>query len=648
MSGRGKWLILVGGVCLALLWAATPAGAQSRALYWRRWDVSIDEIDTRANRFHISEIHEIQFTSGTFRFGFRSILWERMEGIENVAVYEGETPLARDCGGSAGTFCAVRVGDEFQITYYFLTPATNERRTFVVEYDVVGGLRSYEGGDQLNWFVIAPDHSFPVKSSTITVRMPQGFAPRPDVDPVVSYGPPTTVTVQDTLVTFTTTREIGADEGLEIRIQYPHDPQGRMSLWQANYDRQAAYDENVRPLLNLLFGGAGLLLLILGPLAVYYLWYRRGRDPEIGVVPEYLAAPPSDLPPAIVGVLVDEKADLQDVMSTLLDLARRGYMVIEEDRQPGVFGFGSSVTYTFKRTDKPDSDLRSYERYMLSNIFGNADERALDSLRYRFYTIISRIQDELYREVVNAGFFTANPERVRQRWAGLGIVLIVLAVMSGVVLLGLDSLFVEAVICLPIALGIVGIAVTVASGAMPARTAKGAEEAAKWKAFREYLRNIRKYTDVEQATDQFNDYLPYAVAFGLERTWVNTFSRVPRTPIPYWYYPRYLGGPWGGGYHRGGPMVDMRDLSGTEIGDRLARPDFSLDRAAGGMFGGLERMSSGLFGMLDSASRVFTSVPQQSATHRSSGSWSRSGRSWSGGGFRGGGGGGGRGRAGFG
>ena len=43
----------------------------------------------------------------------------------------------------------------------------------------------------------------------------------------------------------------------------------------------------------------------------------------------------------------------------------------------------------------------------------------------------------------------------------------------------------------------------------------------------------------------FAAYLGYAVAFGLERTWIRKFSAVPATPIPTWYFP-YYGGRYGG------------------------------------------------------------------------------------------------------
>src|SRR5258706_9704714 len=99
-----------------------------------------------------------------------------------------------------------------------------------------------------------------------------------------------------------------------------------------------------------------------------------------------------------------------------------------------------------------------------------------------------------------------------------------------------------------VGLGISGLTMLFAASYMPAKTQAGAQEAAKWRAFRTYLKNIKKYTDVSQATDQFDRYIGYAVAFGLANEWIHNFSS-SLTSMPSWYYPTYLGGPYGRGYY---------------------------------------------------------------------------------------------------
>jgi uncharacterized membrane protein len=170
------------------------------------------------------------------------------------------------------------------------------------------------------------------------------------------------------------------------------------------------------------------------------------------------------------------------------------------------------------------------------------------------------------------------------------------------------------------AIGLIGLAAVVAGGAMPAKTDKGSEAAARWNAFKNYLKRIEQLADLEKVGDQFEKYLPYAIALGIKDTWINKFARVPTTPIPHWYYP-YARGPMASGSGKGGGLASPVS----------SRPG-GLQGMSDGLAGGLQSMSDGLTRMLNSTGRVMQSAPSSSG---------RSGGGFSSGGFSGGGGGGG-------
>lgn len=632
MPRRLLWTLVI----LLLALSALPAGAQSRSVFWERWDVLIDNVDTATNRFDVTESYQIDF-SGTFQFGSAVIPYANVENITGVRVYQGGEALRESCSGQRGTYCAERTSDGLSITYNFFQPISDSSEQFEIRYTVVGGLRSYEGGDQLWWTAVPSDHyGFSIGRSTVRVELPQGYAPREGIDPVETYGAAARVNVQGTMVTAESLGRLGGDDYFEIRVQYPHNPNARRAAWQTDFDQQRLYEERTQPLVNIGLIALSLLLLIGGLMGVYALWYSRGRDPKVGPVPEYLSEPPDNLPPAMVGTLLDEQADLRDIISTLIDLARRGYLVMEESQEAGFFGIGFKREFTFKRTDKPLDDLRSFERGFIKYFFSNRMERSLESLRNTFYSAIPRLQHELYEAIVAEGLFSSSPQSVRSMWQGLGLVLIVLAFFGTFAGAGLVESIGGALICIPFSLGTVGVAALMVGRHMPAKTRKGAEDAAKWNAFREYIRNLDKYSDVQEAVQHFDDYLAYAIAFGVDRAWLRRFSEVTNVPVPPWYWPTYRGGHWGRGYTAGSPWPGQ--AGGSGLPGELARAGdggFSLDDVSGDIAGGLESISSGLSNMLESASRAMTSRPQQ--TSGSSGRWSSGGRSWSGGGFGGGG-----------
>jgi uncharacterized membrane protein len=627
-------------ICLGLLLLASHVGvsAQARSVFWRRWDVTIDNVDTRNNQFTVTENYDLNF-SGTFTYGSAVIPYDNLEDIRNVQVLDNGESLRSSCSEQAGTYCANRTSDGLSITYYFTRSVTNSTRQVKLIYDIVGALRVYEGGDQLWWIAVPSEHyGFSIGSSTITVELPSGFAPREGVDPVVTYGAPATVQVNGTRVVATATEQITGDETFEIRVQYPHDPNARVASWQASFDQQRAFDENVRPLIDVGMLALSLLIGVGGVLLIYTRWQTKGRDPKVGPVPTFLTEPPSELRPAVVGSLVDERVDLRDIMSTLIDLAHRGYVVIEETQTEGLFGIGRNSEFVFKRTDKPANDLRPFEKRLVESVFRSHMERSLNSMRNTFYSSIPLLQNDLYDELVSQGLFISNPNTTRNMWGILGGLLIAGAFVGGIFAVTMMDTLSSTLLCIPFAVGLVGAAALVAGQAMPAKTHKGAEEAAKWKAFEEYLQNMEKYQGVEEAAKHFDEYLPYAVAFGLDRSWIRRFTQVNTVPIPPWYYPTYLGGPYGRGYIPGSAVPRMSGNGGVP-GDlaRAGEGGFSLDNMSGNLAAGLENISNGLTTMMDSASRVMTSRPQQ-ASSGSSGSWRSGGSSWSGGGFSGGGG----------
>jgi hypothetical protein len=70
-------------------------------------------------------------------------------------------------------------------------------------------------------------------------------------------------------------------------------------------------------------------------LGMWKTWSSRGRDPELRpVVPAY--EPPASLRPAEVGTLVDNSPDMRDLTASIVDLAVRGYLRIEEQAQEGL------------------------------------------------------------------------------------------------------------------------------------------------------------------------------------------------------------------------------------------------------------------------------------------------------------------------
>lgn len=573
---------------LLLLLLTTGTGrAQVKSYYWERLDVDVQVLEN-GNLF-VTEYQTLSFSGAPFTFGFRKVPTGRNgrnEGISQVSVSEGDITYEQANSEQPYTFSVEENSGETEIYWYF-PPATGTNR-YTISYLVEGAIRTEETGDQVFWNALPADLGARVQNSRMTIALPEGIQPG---STIALFGGDerniqTTTSENGRQVTFELLQARPAGTAVEVGVRFPT---GQIDAPVPGWQRA----EQIADVFNLVLLVLGLLLLIGGPLLIVMLWYYYGRDPDVGPVPEYLPEPPDDTRPAVVGTLVDETAHIHDIMSTLIDLARRGYLTMTETEK--------NKDYEFARTDKALTGLRPFEEKMIKGIFQGQQKRDLDSLRYKFSSRLPAIRSDLYKELEEKGFVRKSPEDVRNRYGCFAVVLFVAAVIAFFFIPNFISEALTTFFCPSVALGVTAVVLFIAGRYMPRKTEKGAQAAAYWLAFKKYLQEIEQYTNLEEATDIFEQYLAYAVAFGLERSWIRKFSAVPGTHIPPWYvpYPYYRSGrayPTStSGRGEGGGLPDLGDLSG-------------------GFSGGLESMSGGLTRMLTNTQSVLQSTRSSSSS----------------------------------
>jgi hypothetical protein len=239
-------------------------------------------------------------------------------------------------------------------------------------------------------------------------------------------------------------------------------------------------------------------------------------------------APPEGLRPGQVGTLLDEVANPLDVTATIVDLAVRKYLVIEEIPKHGWFG---KPDWRLKKVRDADADLLPYERRVLNGLFEGGDEVELSELKAAFVQRLHRVQDALYDDAVGRGWFAGRPDQVRRRWTGIAI---------GVLVAG-GALEFAAVRwthlgLVPIAVIVLGLLLLTAAHSMPRRTAKGTGLVRRVHGFRTVIAtaetHLSRWAEQENV---FTRYLPYAIVFGLTDKWARAFEGLAAHPDTSWY-----------------------------------------------------------------------------------------------------------------
>lgn len=656
-------IMLLYSVLVGLGGSVSSASAADNGVAWDSYDV---RIEVRSDgTMHVTERQLVRF-DGSFSHGFADIPLNRVEDIENVSVAvangEDETPEAADFvrpsrySDESGTFTYATRSGQLSINYGFdRTSASDSTRLVLLEYDVLGGIRVYDSLEPANqqiWWIAISDQVTevgPIENATVTIDLPETVA----ADQVIAD--PDNPTVEG--ATYTWRRAgLGSGDDFEVRLQVPPITTATVPDWQEQDDQiresRAQAEERSAFAGTILLAG-GLLLLFGGGAGFYALWFVKGRDPNVGAIAEYVTEPPDDLRPGAVGTLLDETANTQDIVATVMDLAARG--VITMGGEDGSRSVGNEFTLL-----RDGGDVQPYEQTVISAIFGpgaQAGAKAeLPTIRGIFAREAEEIFDGFYGELVDHQYFRSPPDHTRRRWRRVFRIIPILAIIASVIVIvavdGSSGWFLFPVVIAAMIFMFAG----ALSKLMPSKTAAGAEAAARWRAFRNYLDGLdeRKELDSKASQAMLEKYLPYAIAMNLSQKWVGKFEPQPASGGAWTAGPVGGGGTWGrtyrrrGGWTTGGPYLGGSGNwgAGTGTGSRGSGDGVDVpslqdmsDSASGGLQGG----SNSLFSMLGTVAKAFASSSSGGGSFGSSrgGGFSGGGGSSSGGG--GGGGGGGRG-----
>lgn len=252
---------------------------------------------------------------------------------------------------------------------------------------------------------------------------------------------------------------------------------------------------------------------------------RRVHDGKTDTTDE----PPSRLSPAMLGILMHGRLTNRELAATLIDLARRGHLVI---RQLSVDDF------RFRRHGSPDR-LADYEAELLNQIFGPISDKATSEeisfglAEEVFSKRISQAFVLAYQRVNALGYFYTNPLTLHRRYQATGLLLFVLGLI-GFLLNLLVFADTKAFILFWLGMMAAALLVTYFSKGLPSRTVLGDHELRRWLAFSRFLSSTEPINYQAHSQEKYLAYLPYAIIFEVEAEWTRRFYELPFAQ-PVWY-----------------------------------------------------------------------------------------------------------------
>jgi uncharacterized membrane protein YgcG len=461
--------------------------------------------------------------------------------------------------------------------------------TYRLTYLVRGGMDGYADHDELYWDAIGDQWDVPIGQATVRVT-----APAAPTRAACWAGPHGSATqclqaeVANGAATFSQSG-LAPHEGLTVAVSIP---KGAIAPPHPVLQERQQRGFALTPVSAGVSGGLLAVLVIGGALVLV-----KGRRRPSVMEP----APPGDLRPGQAGTLLDGIAHPRDITATIVDLAMRGYLLIEDtgeikDTEEEDTGETEdtgeeegSRDWRLVRLGKTDG-LLDYERLLLDGLFLTAEKDSdvqsvrLSELGTEFASELERAQDALYTDVTDRGWFTTRPDQARRRWRAIGFFLFVVGVIAVITAAVTSDLGL-----VPIPLALAGLFLIAGARWMPMRTAAGTAMAARVEGFRQYITTVAAAgAHPAGPPGTVYDYLPYAIAFDCTEQWADLTDKLARTSqAPSWYQaseprtPGSLSSLTQAGYY----SAAMYHFA-TAANDRVASAGWDSGSGGGSGFGG--------------------------------------------------------------
>ena len=308
-----------------------------------------------------------------------------------------------------------------------------------------------------------------------------------------------------------------------------------------------------------LFIVIGTLLWFVGLITCVYRWrirYKTG-DP---VIAQYEPLP--DLKPMFTGVLFDGRLDSRDISAGLVYLAQQGFISIKEVEQK-IFKIFIVVDYKITLLKPLEEAETEFQRTILSLLFEVTPmkfEIISSFFRSAKYNFTPSGPESLVGNTISLNDIKKNNPKLRKNVEKIRV--LKKAVKDDLVLMGffeqIFDVYIEpkkiitfvasaAFIFIffaqfnlsPLFFFIIILSLPILAFGFERRTRKGYDSLVYLKGFKDFL----SVTDAERYKfhnapsknpEQFMEYLPYAIAFGVEKEWAKVFQDI-QIPAPDWY-----------------------------------------------------------------------------------------------------------------
>ncbi len=403
----------------------------------------------------------------------------------------------------------------------------NGEHTYSIVYKIIGAIGYFDNYDELYWNITGNGWIVSIENTSASVELPQNtkVIQSSCYLGVLGSQEKCETSIVGNVVNASSTRILNSGEGMTLAVGFP---------------KGAVYQPTkLENIISTIQDNIILLLPILVFIIMFLVWRKYGKDPKglSTIIAEY--EPPENMKPTLTGSLVDGKVDGRDITAGLIYLAEQGFIKITRLEKQWILG---STDYSLELLKTDTVGLESTEKAILNLFFDNnlsvgKTKNFSEFKRDRIFAMqVKNMMKDVYQDMTDKGFYVKNPLKAKTYY----VVIIPILLFGAVRLFGgvLGGLGVLSII-------ISGLIIFIFGMMMGKKTKLGAETKDHILGFKEFLSVTEKdrldfHNAPEKKPEQFMQFLPYAIALGVEKKWAQQFAGI-YIPAPGWYHSNLAG-----------------------------------------------------------------------------------------------------------
>ncbi len=379
------------------------------------------------------------------------------------------------------------------------------RQNYVIDYKVDQVVMDYGNGPEIYWNVTGGEWDALIEKSKAKVISPYG-----EITKTECFGCESSFNKNQAI--------FDGDQGLTVVVQI-------------DKNNQLKQPGMIKKTINLIEGNWGYLLAILPTCLMAWIWFKKGRDKKylsdnIYVKPEdgkeenvnlfdrphlpLVYSPIKDLSPAEIGTIVDQKIDISDIVSEIIELARLGFLKIKKTEKKKILGI-KETDYELIKLDKSVVDLNDFQKNLLDSLFGDLYMVKISELKNKFYKKLPKLKSDIYDELEKKGISDSNWGKVYGKWIAKVIILNFLTIIL------VTSLFCDLTGNFgPMVIAFLGVIPSVILAVkMPRRTAWGYSLYRQIEGLKYYLSKGKWREEIMEKNLFLEEMLPIAISLGV-------------------------------------------------------------------------------------------------------------------------------------